>query len=185
MQYSMNNGTTSESAQKRILILGGGFGGVYAALHLERLLARAPKVEIWLVSRDNFFLFTPMLHEIAASDLEITNIVNPLRKLLRRVEVLVGDVKQIDLSNKQVLISRGYRNDSQRVDYDHLVIALGSITNFHNLPAFPELALAMKSLPDAIRLRARVLRHLEEANSECNLSVRQSLLTFVVAGGGF
>ena len=171
--------------KKRIVILGGGFGGVYAAIHLEKLLAREGAVEICLVSRDNFFLFTPMLHEIAASDLEITNIVNPLRKLLRKVEVLVGDVNEIDLANKRVLISRGYRNDSQRVDYDHLVIALGSITNFHNLPAFPELALAMKSLPDAIRLRARVLRHLEEANSECNLSVRQSLLTFVVAGGGF
>ncbi len=67
-------------------------------------------MEICLVSRENFFLFTPMLHEIAASDLEITNIVNPLRKLLRKVEVLVGDVNEIDLSNKRVLISRGYRN---------------------------------------------------------------------------
>ena len=77
-------------------------------MHLEKLLARQGAVEISLVSRDNFFLFTPMLHEIAASDLEITNIVNPLRKLLRKVEVLVGDVNEIDLPNKRVLISRGY-----------------------------------------------------------------------------
>ena len=91
--------------KKRIVILGGGFGGVYAAIHLEKLLARQGAVEISLVSRDNFFLFTPMLHEIAASDLEITNIVNPLRKLLRKVEVLVGDVNQIDLPNKRVSIS--------------------------------------------------------------------------------
>src|SRR4029077_14634466 len=81
-----------KSGKKRIVILGGGFGGVYAAIHLEKLLARQTAVEICLVSHDNFFLFTPMLHEIAASDLEITNIVNPLRKLLRKVEVLVGDV---------------------------------------------------------------------------------------------
>src|SRR5260370_5518961 len=154
-------------------------------MHLEKLLARQSAVEICLVSRDNFFLFTPMLHEIAASDLEITNIVNPLRKLLRKVEVVVGDVNEIDLANKRVLISRGYRNDSQQVDYDHLVIALGSITNFYNLPGFPELALAMKSLSDAIRLRAQILRHLEEANAEGNPTDRQSLLTFVVAGGGF
>src|SRR6267154_6716622 len=185
MKCTMDNGSIGKSAKKRIVILGGGFGGVYAALHLEKLLAREPEVEICLVSRDNFFLFTPMLHEIAASDLEITNIVNPLRKLLRKVEVLVGNVNEIDLPNKRVLISRGYRNESRQIDYDQLVIALGSITNFYNLPGFPELALAMKSLPDAIRLRAQILRHLEEANSECNPIDRQSLLTFVVAGGGF
>ena len=109
-----------KSGKKRIVILGGGFGGVYAAIHLEKLLARQTAVEICLVSHDNFFLFTPMLHEIAASDLEITNIVNPLRKLLRKVEVLVGNVNQIDLPNKRVLISCGYRNDSKQIDYDHL-----------------------------------------------------------------
>jgi NADH dehydrogenase len=171
--------------KKRIVILGGGFGGVYAAIHLEKLMARERTAEICLVSRDNFFLFTPMLHEIAASDLEITNIVNPLRKLLRRVEVLVGSVNQIDLPNQRVLISRGYRNRPQQIGYDHLVLALGSITNFHNLPGFSELALTMKALPDAIRLRAQILQRLEDANSESDPIDRQSLLTFVVAGGGF
>jgi NADH dehydrogenase len=171
--------------KKRIVVLGGGFGGVYAAIHLEKLLARQGAIEICLVSRDNFFLFTPMLHEIAASDLEITNIVNPLRKLLRKVEVLVGDVNQIDLPNKRVSISHGYRKRSLQIEYDHLVIALGSITNFYDLPGFAELALAMKSLPDAIQLRAQIIRHLEETNSECNPTDRQSLLTFIVAGGGF
>jgi len=171
--------------KKRIVILGGGFGGVYAALHLERLLAGQRDIEISLVSRDNFFLFTPLLHEIAASDLEITNIVNPLRKLLHRVEVLVGDVEEVDLQNKRVKISRGYRNAAQELDYDHLVIALGSTTNFYNLPDVAELALPMKSLSDAIHLRTQVLRCLEEANAESNAVERQSLLTFVVAGGGF
>src|SRR2546430_2225737 len=174
-----------KSGKKRIVILGGGFGGVYAAIHLEKLLAREGAIEICLVSRDNFFLFTPMLHEIAASDLEITNIVNPLRKLLRKVEVLVGDVNQIDLPNKRVSISPGYCKRSLQIDYDHVVIALGSVTNFYDLPGFGELALAMKSLPDAIQLRAQIIRHLEEANSECNPTDRQSLLTFIVAGGGF
>src|SRR5438477_9561213 len=176
---------TRRPRKKRIVILGGGFGGVYAAIHLEKLLARERAVEIYLVSRDNFFLFTPMLHEIAASDLEITNIVNPLRKLLRKVEVLVGDVNEIDLPNKQVLISHGYRNHSLRIDYDHLVIALGSITNFYDIPGLVDLAVPMKSLRNAIQLRAQIIRHLEEANSECDLADRQSLLTFVVAGGGF
>src|SRR5580765_8438919 len=107
MKCPMINGAISKPAKKRIVIIGGGLGGVYAALRLEKLLARAPEVEICLVSRDNFFLFTPMLHENAASDLEITNIVNPLRKLLRKVEVLVGDVNEIDLPNQRVLISHG------------------------------------------------------------------------------
>jgi NADH dehydrogenase len=176
---------TRRLRQKQIVILGGGFGGVYAAMHLEKLLARESAVEICLVSHDNFFLFTPMLHEVAASDLEITNIVNPLRKLLHKVKVLVGDVHQIDLSAKRVSISRSFRNQPQQIGYDHLVIALGSVTNFYNLPGIAELAVPMKSLSDAIRLRARILRHLEEANCEYNPADRQSLLTFVVAGGGF
>jgi len=185
MNASADNGYISKSTKKRIVILGGGFGGVYAALHLEKLLAREPGIEICLVSRDNFFLFTPMLHEIAASDLEITNIVNPLRKLLRRVEVFVGEVTRIDLAKKGVVISHGHHDHSHRLEYDHLVIALGSITNFFSLPGFAELALPMKSLPDAIQLRARIIRSLEEANAECSQGDRQSLLTFVVAGGGF
>src|SRR5437867_2967234 len=176
---------TDKPHKKRIIILGGGFGGVYAAIHLEKLLARVDAVEICLISHDNFFLFTPMLHEIAASDLEITNIVNPLRKLLRKVEVLVGDVNEIDLPNKRVLISHGYRKHSLQIDYDHLVIALGSITNFYDIPGLADLAMPMKSLRDAIQLRAQILRHFEEANFECNPAERQSLLTFVVAGGGF
>jgi NADH dehydrogenase len=81
---------TRKTRRKRIVILGGGFGGVYAAMQLEKLLAADRVTEIFLVSHDNFSLFTPMLHEVAASDLEITNIVNPLRKLLRMVDVLVG-----------------------------------------------------------------------------------------------
>jgi NADH dehydrogenase len=181
----MTNHTTSKLPKQRIVILGGGFGGVYAALHLEKLLARKRDVELCLVSRDNFFLFTPMLHEIAASDLDVTNIVNPLRKLLRRTEVLVGGVEQIDLPNQRVVISHGYGNHSQVLPYDHLVLALGSVTNFFNLPGLTELAVAMKFLPDAIQLRAQIIGHLEEANSERILTDRQSLLTFVVAGGGF
>ena len=125
---------TRKPRKKRIVILGGGFGGVYAAINLQKLLAADRVAEICLVSHDNFFLFTPMLHEIAASDLEITNIVNPLRKLLHKVEVLVGDVHQIDLAAKRVSISHSFRNYPQQIGYDHLVIALGSVTNFYNLP---------------------------------------------------
>jgi NADH dehydrogenase len=174
--------------KKRILILGGGFGGVYAALRLEKLLAgklAKREAEITLVSRDNFFLFTPMLHEVAASDLEITNIVNPLRKLLQHTQVVVGQATRIDLPNQRVSIQRGSKNKSDELIYDHLVLALGSHTNYFNLPGLEEFSVAMKTLPDAVQLRAQIIQHLEDANSECILNDRRSLLTFVVAGGGF
>lgn len=77
---------------RRILILGGGFGGTYVALELERLLARRTDVEVTLVTRENFLLFTPMLHEVASGELEPSTIINPLRKLLSRVGTFVGDV---------------------------------------------------------------------------------------------
>jgi len=173
------------NGRKRIIILGGGFGGLYAALRLEKTLARDPDVEILLVNRENFFLFTPMLHEVAASDLDLTHIVNPVRKLLKRIEFFDGDVDDIDLPGRKVIISHGSEHHSHEVEYDHLVIALGSITNFFNLPGLQERALTMKSLGDAIYLRNKLISHLEEADFECCTPERQELLTFVVAGGGF
>ena len=171
--------------RKRIIILGGGFGGLYAALRLEKTLARDPEMEILLVNRENFFLFTPMLHEVAASDLDLTHIVNPVRKLLKHVQFFDGDADDIDLSGRKVVVSHGAEHHVHELEYDHLVIALGSITNFFNLPGLQERALTMKSLGDAIYLRNKLISHLEEADFECCALERQELLTFVVAGGGF
>lgn len=171
---------------QRILILGGGFGGVYAALEFDKALARDSSIEVTLVNRENFFLFTPMLHEVAASDLDVTHIVNPIRKLLRRVRFFDGDVEGIDLENRQVCVSHGIGDTHPHVlGYDHLVLALGSTTNFFGLPGLEECALTMKSLSDAILLRSRLIAHLEEADFECAAGERDQLLTFVVAGGGF
>ena len=175
----------STNGRTQIVILGGGFGGVYTAMHLEKLLAHASDVDITLVNRDNFFLFTPMLHEVAASDLDITHIVNPIRKLLRRTSFFEGDVEGIDLPNKRVCISHGFEPHQHHLAYDHLVLALGSITNFFNLPGLEEHALTMKSLGDAMHLRNRLIANLEEANSECAIQGRAPLLSVVVAGGGF
>ena len=167
----------------RVLILGGGFGGLYAALEFEK--RRDPRFEVTVVNRENFFLFTPMLHEIAASDLDLTNIVNPIRKMIRHVKFFCGDVHRIDLPTKQVVVSHGFDRHLHTLEYDHLVLALGSVTNFFGLPGVAERALTMKSLGDAIQLRNRLIAHLEEADSECAGADRQPLLTFVVAGGGF
>src|SRR5499427_6625552 len=119
---------------KRIVIVGGGFAGLTVAMELERKLARDPSVEITLINRENFFLFTPMLHEVAASDLDLTTIVNPVRKMLRRVSFFASEVESIDLSRKQVIVSHGFDHHQHSLTYDHLVLGLGSITNFYGLP---------------------------------------------------
>jgi NADH dehydrogenase len=176
----------SETKKKQVLILGGGFGGIYAALEFEKILARDNGLEVTLVNRDNFFLFTPMLHEVAASDLDITHIVNPVRKLLRKVRFFDGDVEGIALDTRRVVVSHGIGEAHHHVlEYDHLVLSLGSVTNFFGLPGLEERALTMKTLGDAITLRNRLIEHLEEADFECAAGERDQLLTFVVAGGGF
>jgi NADH dehydrogenase len=170
-------------SRKRILVLGGGFVGVAAAMELERRLAH-DRVEIRLVNRDNFFLFTPMLHEVAASDLDLTTIVNPVRKLLRKVQFFAGEVEQIDIAQKRVVVSHGFDHHQHAFDFDYLVIGLGSVTNLDGIPGLQEYALTIKTLSDAVRLRNHLIAHLEEADTEC-CKEKRPLLTFVVAGGGF
>lgn len=165
-------------------MLGGGFGGLHAARHLERTLRSDPTVEISLVCRDNFFLYTPMLHEIASCDIDITHIVSPIRTLLKRTQVFIGDVEHIDLVARRVRVCHGFEEHSHDLEYDHLVIALGSITNFYGLPGLEAHALTMKTLGDAIHLRNRLIAMLEEADTECAAG-DGGLLTIVVAGGGF
>ncbi|MGA3007180.1 MAG: NAD(P)/FAD-dependent oxidoreductase, partial [Opitutaceae bacterium] len=167
----------------RVLILGGGFGGLYAALEFEK--RRDPGLEVTVLTQDNFFLFTPMLHEVAASDLDLTNIVNPVRKLLRHVRTFVGEVQSVDLDLRRVIVAHGYSWHTHALEYDHLVLALGSVTNFFGLPGLAEQAVCMKTLRDAVDLRNRLIAHLEEADTECAKADREPLLTFVVAGGGF
>jgi NADH dehydrogenase len=171
--------------KKKVYILGGGFGGLYSALELERRLTRESDIDITLVSRDNFFLFTPMLHEVAASDLELTTIVNPMRKLLSKVQLFAGEVEHIDLPNSRLTLAHGFKRHSHTVPYDQLILALGSVANFHDLPGLAERAITMKSLGDAVALRNRLIAHLEEADTDCAKREREPLLTFVVAGGGF
>jgi NADH dehydrogenase len=168
----------------RIVIVGGGFGGLYTALALERAMARDPDLDVTLVNRENFFLFTPMLHEVAASDLDVTHIVNPIRKLLRRVRFIEGEVASIDLAARRVVVAHG-EGHPHDLGYDHLVVAPGAVTNFYGLPGVEERAVTMKSLADAIGLRNRLIALLEEADVECCGDIRTPLLSFVVAGGGF
>jgi NADH:quinone reductase (non-electrogenic) len=169
---------------KRILILGGGFAGLAAAVELDKTIAADADVEVTVVNRENFFLFTPMLHEVAAGDLDLTTIVNPARKMLQRARFFAGEVQDIDLASQKAVVTHGFDHHSHTLEYDFLVLGLGSVTNFYGLPGLQERALTMKSLNDAMRLRNHIIAHLEEADSEC-CQVKTPLLTFVVAGGGF
>jgi len=175
----------AQAAKQRILILGGGFAGAYTALHLERRLADAADVEIALIAKENFVLFTPMLHEVAGSDVAVTDVVQPLRKMLRRTRVGIASVEAIDLAKKQV---RVVHNDLPRpvdVPYDQLVLALGAVTNLYHTPGLEEHALTMKTLGDAILVRNRVIDALELADNQTDEAARRMTLTAVVAGGGF
>jgi NADH dehydrogenase len=173
------------AAKKRILILGGGFAGAYAASRLEKHLGHLPGVEILLVAKANFVLFTPMLHEVAGSDVGVTDVVQPLRKMLRHTQVVIAEIESIDLSRKTVHIVQRDLAQAFDLTYDQLVLALGSITNFYRTPGIEDHALTMKTLGDAIVLRNRVIEALDVADNHPDEMERKRMLTVVVTGGGF
>jgi NADH:ubiquinone reductase (H+-translocating) len=168
-----------------IVIAGGGFAGLYAAKHLDDTLAKRRDIEVTLISRENFILFTPMLHEVAAGDLSPSDIVNPLRRILRRVNVVQAEIDAIDLAKKKVRCLGGLRDVELEFEFDHLLLALGAETNFFDIPGVRDWAVTMKNLADAALLRNRMVALLEEASLRNNETARRELLTFVTAGGGF
>ena len=173
------------AATTRIVIAGGGFAGLYAAKQFERTLARRPDIEVTLISHENFILFTPMLHEVAAGDLSPGDIVNPLRRILRRVHVVVAEVEAIDLTKRAVRCRNPLQDVERTFEFDHLLLALGAETNFFDTPGVRDWAVTMKNLADAALLRNRMVALLEEASLHNDEATQRELLTFVTAGGGF
>ncbi len=169
----------------RIVIAGGGFAGFYAAMYLDKTLARGTDAEVVLISRENYLLFTPMLHEVAAGDLYAGDIVNPLRRILRHVKVIEAEVKAIDLNGRKVSCVTGVRDVRRDFEFDHLLLALGSETNFFHISGVRDWVVTMKTLADAALLRNRMVALLEQAALDTDESARRQLLTFVIAGGGF
>src|SRR6516162_11030740 len=169
----------------RIVIAGGGFAGLYAAMHFNKRLARRADVEVTLISRENFILFTPMLHEVAAGDLYPGDIVNPLRRILRHVNVFEADVQSVDLEKRLVRCTAGMAEGELNFEFDHLLLTLGSETNFFNMDGVRDWSVTMKSLGDATMLRNRMVALLEEASLQSDDVARRRLLTFVTGGGGF
>src|SRR5437879_13890130 len=118
---------------KRILILGGGFAGVYTARTLEKLLAPG-EAEITLVNRENYWVYQPMLPEVISGSIGLTNVVSPIRRLCPRTNLIMREVEDIDLKKQILTVSPGFRPRQLQLRYDHLVIALGNITDFHGMP---------------------------------------------------
>ena len=171
--------------RRRVLILGGGVGGAYAAQRLGQTLGKRQDVDVVLISRENYLLFTPMLHEVAAGDLYPPDIVEPLRKWLRRIRFIEGEVVEIDLQARVVGYAVGASRRRQRMTFDYLLLALGSETNFFGMMQLAERAATLKTLGDAALLRNRMVALLEDAAAETDEASRRRLMTFVVAGGGF
>jgi NADH dehydrogenase len=165
----------------RVVILGGGFGGIYTARHLERLCRDRPDVEVVLVSRDNFLLMTPLLFEVCSGALDLRHASFPIRSFLRTTRFVEAAVRGIDLGRRVVhLVAAG---ESAELAYDHLVLALGAMTNRVMIPG-SEHAFTFKTLADALLLRSHVIERFERADVETDPARKCRLLTFVIVVGG-
>ncbi len=176
------------AAGKRIVILGAGFGGMAAASELARLLPQAGNGDIVVIDEDNFLLFTPMLTEAAGGEIDPRHIVVGIREFSKRIQFVQGRIEHLDLASRKVTVTVGESNlDPGREDVsaDYLVLAVGSVTNFHHVPGAEEHSIQVKRVGDADAICKRVLASVNRARIENDASKRKALLTFVVAGGGY
>lgn len=172
---------SSSAASHRVVIVGGGFGGLYAARALSRTA-----VSITLLDRRNFHLFQPLLYQVATGGLSPANIAAPLRTLLRRqerTEVLLAEAVDFDVEGRRVLLAQENGGPAD-VSYDTLIVAAGAQFNYFGHNAWRELAPGLKSIEDATEIRRRVLTAFEKAELEADPARRRKWLTFVIVGGG-
>ncbi|MEQ8677866.1 MAG: NAD(P)/FAD-dependent oxidoreductase [Aggregatilineales bacterium] len=164
----------------RVIIIGAGFGGLYAA----RTLAKH-EIDILLIDRNNFHLFTPLLYQVATCGLDPSEIAYPIRSIFRKnknVQFLLGEVNAIDREAKQVSINANGKTLNEA--YDYLIIAAGSVTNYFNNGALEQNGFGLKTLSDAVRLRNHILKLFERATWTDDPQQKAALTTMVVVGGG-
>lgn len=167
----------------KILILGAGFGGMFAALELKKTLG--PDAEIEIVNASNYFVFQPLLPEVGAGSITAMHAVSPLRTLLKGVRVRQARIASVDTGRRVVTVFQGVQRRPTEIGYDHLVVALGQGTDLSRTPGLSDHALTMKTLDDARRLRAHVIERLEHADITQLPEVKREALTFCVIGAGF
>ncbi|MBC7820553.1 MAG: FAD-dependent oxidoreductase [Planctomycetaceae bacterium] len=173
--------------KKRILILGGGFAGVYTAMSLENGMfwGERDQYEISLVSLENYMVFQPLLPEVISGTIEMLHVITPIRRMAKRTRLHTREIVSIDMERKVVTLGPEFLPKTKELPFDHLVVALGSRLNYDMVPGMREHAIPFKYLGDALRLRTAIVQVLEEADNETNPDERRRLLTFVVGGGGF
>ena len=174
--------TRRREIETRVVVVGGGIGGLAAARHLDRLLGGRREVEITLVNRDNFFLLSPLLFEACSGVLELRHCAQPIRPCLRRVRFVEASAQEIDVARRMVRVA-GPDDAERELAFDHVVIALGAATNF-SLIRGSEHARTFKTVADALLLRNHVIEQLEHALVETDADRRRELLTIAVIGGG-
>jgi hypothetical protein len=176
-----------------ILILGGGFAGIEVLNRLQKAFQDDVRIDITLVSRDNFFLFTPMLPEVSSGSIETRHIVTPIRTFCKRARFIEANIEEIDLKHEEVIVSHKIGKETEPIDqrdhvlkYDYLTIALGGETNFFGNTEIAKHAFTMKTVGDAMLLRDHVINMLEQADVEHeDEELKKKLMTFIVVGGGF
>ena len=167
-----------------VVILGGGYGGVHAALELQSAAKRG-EIKLTLISRENFILFQPMLAEVISGAINPQNVVGPVRRITPHADVHQAEIEAVDTDNKAVAIRYPRQSHLTHIPYDHLIIAVGSATDLSQFPGVAEHAMPFKTLGDAIRLRNHLISMLEAANVEDDPFYKHQTLTFVIAGGGY
>lgn len=167
----------------RILIVGGGYVGLYAALRLERRLGRG-EAEVTLVSPENYMTYQPLLPELAGGTLEPRHVAIPIRKALKRTRVLTGRLIKLD-HERRVASVEPYEGEELALSYDHVVLGLGATSRFLPVPGLAEHAIGFQTLPESLHLRDVVLERMEAAEASSDPGFRRRALTFVVVGGGY
>lgn len=174
-----------DSATKRVLILGGGFAGLEVAQRLEKIFRERADVEILLVNKNNYLVFTSMLAEVVSSSIEAKHVVIPLRECLKKASFKELSAESVDLVKKTATCIQPETGEKFVFEYDYLVLAMGSITGYHGVPGAAEFTFPLKSLNDAMILRSHVIDMFERADLEADPAARKKLLTFAVVGGGY
>lgn len=166
-----------------VVILGAGFGGTYVAKYLCKR-AKKGEIDITIVNKTNYFLFTPLLHEVATGSLTPASVAEPIREIFHGtgMEFFQGMVRTVDMANRRVHVDgNGSRHT---LTYDYLVIATGAESNYYGIPGAMENSLPLKSLADAARIRSRIIDSFERAIVTEDPAERKHLLSYVVVGGG-